>query len=153
LKRIILLVGMMTAGAASLCSAAAFYVIASENARLADVQLAVEHTEHDFGRVAQGKLLQHSFTVRNRGARRAVLNYRLDGCCGGTTAIVTANQQIQLPVVLETLGKSGSVTERVRVATSDPRLPEIELVLKAHIVPQQTIEPEPLDEASVDINR
>lgn len=101
-------------------------------------QLAVDAVQFDFGRVRPGAVLEHTFTVQNRGPGRIVLN-RNDGCnCRDDdlagSVIVPPGGQSPVPVTLAVSTRPGPQRRVATITTSDPRRPRLDFTLTAEVV-------------------
>ncbi|PTX91724.1 DUF1573 domain-containing protein [Opitutus sp. ER46] len=92
---------------------------------------------HDFGRVPQGTVLRHGFTLRNEGGRTLRVIDLLSSCGCTTTPDwpreLAPGASGVISVALDTTQFAGPITKTITVVTDDPRQPRIGLELKADI--------------------
>lgn len=100
-------------------------------------QVRVPVDVHDFGTVARGDSLTHTFVVENAGkAPLELLDVHV--ACGCTTAgdwtrTIAPGESGRVPLRLETAQFTGPIVKTATVVTNDPQRPDIVLTLKASI--------------------
>ena len=102
--------------------------------------LVLSRTEHDFGTVPQGLVLQTSFPMRNLGSRRLIVIEQGQGCCGQSAAprqiSLSPGESKDLVVKLDTGRWCGAVQHDLGYTTNDPRLPRFVLTVAAVVEPE-----------------
>jgi hypothetical protein len=126
------LVGVALALSVDLLAAAVMHLGSERPAAL-----AIWTTEHDFGTVTAGPVLDHVFEVRNTGDRRLVLQEVSASCsCGGASKaplIIEAGATGLIRARLETAKIRGPMKIDVRYRSSDPERPSVTFSLLADV--------------------
>ncbi len=103
-----------------------------------DATVFLEKTEHDFG-VVGSTPVRASFTVRNFGSRRLVINEDACASCGLTVSalpvVIDTGGRAEIVVELQTRSIHGSVRREAAYTTNDPTMPRFSLVLHAQRPP------------------
>jgi len=118
---------------------------------------AVGAETHNFGRLMQGAVADHSFELQNDGSEDLIIK-QVKPTCGCTVAQVKVqaeggefveytfgdpikpNTKLQFPAKLHTKNKQGHVSSRINIFSNDPR-GTIQLGLQADVDPFFTIAP------------
>lgn len=116
----------------------AVFVVVLSLGTLAQPKLAADSMVYDFGEVAEGFLVVHSFILRNAGT--GVLNFTRQPStdCGCTTAglpkmSLHPGEQLELRVNFDSTGFSGRVTKLVYVYSNDPSAPTFTLTVRGAV--------------------
>lgn len=100
--------------------------------------LDFEHTNGEFGTVVEGAVLSTTFTLRNLGTRRLVVNEEVCRPCGSTgaprTVIVKPGDSANITVSVDTNGVSGRLRHLRHYTTNDPDNPRFEILVSATVV-------------------
>ena len=94
-------------------------------------------TQHDFGKVKEGKLVKYSFSFKNIG--KSILKITdIKTSCGCTAALVSSKElkpgeQGTLKVELDTSKRKGKMIKTVTIKTNDPKVPNKILTLYADV--------------------
>jgi hypothetical protein len=98
----------------------------------------------DVGPVAKGEKLNQDFEIRNDGNAPLEI-IEVKPACGCTVASfdksVAPGKSGKVHVVLETVTFTGPISKGVTVFTSDPANPQIELTVRAKVVPYIEVKP------------
>lgn len=117
----------------------AFFAVAG----VAAPQIWIEEPEYQFGIVAEGDSVQHTFVLENRGDETLAIDSIRTGC-GCTTARLTTQslapgESVPVTITFRTNGYGGQVVSRaITVYSNDPVTPELVLFIKG------TVEKDPL---------
>lgn len=103
----------------------------------------------DFGRVAQGKTINHAFTFRNTGDAPATIG-KVDSSCGCTVANVSSQvlkpgARGEIKASFNSSDFGGPVIKEVYVHSNDPRKAIITLTMKGFIVEDMAVTPKQID--------
>jgi hypothetical protein len=96
------------------------------------IQLAEDF--FDFGRVEEGRLLQHDFAFTNTGNQVLEIQDVVTSC--GCTTIGEWNRRVEpgksgvIPIQLNTAGFSGPTLKNIKLKCNDPALPTVALYLR-----------------------
>jgi hypothetical protein len=107
-------------------------------AQLVGPKVAVQQLEYDFGKVEQGKVVKHDFTISNNGGDLLVIK-KVKASCGCTAAKPIKNElspgeSTEINVEFNTKGRSGVQHKIVYVDTNDPDKPQLELKIFGNII-------------------
>lgn len=90
--------------------------------------LNFSETQYDFGKIAEGKVVEHTFKFQNNG--KAVLKISdIKTSCGCTAALVS-NEKIEpgeegtLKVELDTKNRKGKMSRTITITSNDPKEPK-----------------------------
>jgi hypothetical protein len=92
----------------------------------------------DFGKVKEGIVLRHTFTLKNESPSELIIQKLASSC--GCTASFASNYKIppagvsRIKVVFRTKGYSGKVKQFVYVHTNNPEVPLIKLTVEAQVL-------------------
>jgi hypothetical protein len=107
--------------------------------------LVVAEPVHEFGAVAQGTLVQHSFALQNDGTDDLHID-SVVAPCGCTVAVLSDHTvppggAAELHVTFDTARFGGRKTKKVSVSTDDPDQPVVELTLAGEVMPEVVADP------------
>jgi len=94
-------------------------------------------TQHDFGKVKEGKIVEYSFSFKNVGKTILEINDIKTSC--GCTAALVSNEKLMpgeegtLKVELDTSKRKGKMIKTVTIKTNDPKMPNKILTLYADV--------------------
>lgn len=93
----------------------------------------------DFGKVKEGEILQHTFTLKNNSAKKLTIE-NLITSCACTSAKIKDNvlfpgQGTAIEVAVDTKGYSGSLEQYVYVYTDNSDNSPLRFTLKADVTP------------------
>ncbi len=94
-------------------------------------------SEHDFGKVKEGKSVDYTFKLINRG--NSILEIKNVNTSCGCTAAVLSDKKIEpgkegtIKVEFDTTHRTGEVTRTIAVTSNDPEEPNKILIIKADI--------------------
>jgi hypothetical protein len=94
-------------------------------------------TQHDFGKVKEGKVVDYTFNFRNSG--NSTLKIKdIKTSCGCTAALVSSEklepgEQGTLKVELDTSNRKGKMSRTITISTNDPKDPAKILTVYADI--------------------
>lgn len=92
----------------------------------------------DFGKVKQGEILKHNFTLKNDSSK--TLNIKdVNTSCGCTASkiakkILQPGESTVIDVSFKSKGYKGQVTQFIYVNTDNPEKPTIRFTIKAEVV-------------------
>jgi len=94
-------------------------------------------TQHDFGKVKEGKVVEYSFSFKNIGNSILKIN-DIKTSCGCTAALVSSKElkpgeQGTLKVELNTSKRKGKMIKTVTIKSNDPKAPNKILTLYADV--------------------
>ena len=139
LSRLLVLVGVVVAAAASSLA------VAAQPRPL----IALSTNSYDFGTVAQGTKVVHEFHVTNKGDADLVIE-RLAASCGCTATQLSAptikpGASEKVRVTFDTTGFIGDKTKSVLISSNDTNNPEVTVTLKGKVLSSYTVEPARVD--------
>lgn len=94
-------------------------------------------TQHDFGKVLEGKVVEHTFTFSNSGKANLEIKDIVTSC--GCTAALVSSKTIEpgkngtLKVDLDTSNRSGKMSRTITVRSNDPKEPNKVLTIFADV--------------------
>lgn len=112
---------------------------------LAAPSLTVDRPIFDFGSIAQGKKVDHTFTLKNRGDMPlSILRTRTS--CGCTVANVSTKtvepgKSAELKTTFDSASFSGNITKTITVETNDPANPTYTLTVKGVVNEELSVTP------------
>ena len=114
------------------------YVQLKDSVALSSIpKIFFPETEHDFGKVKEGKIVDYTFKLTNRG--KSVLKIdKVNTSCGCTAALLS-DKEIEpgkdgtIKVEFDTKNRSGEVTRTIAVTSNDPDEPNKILIIKADV--------------------
>lgn len=107
------------------------------SAALAGPRIQLDHREHDFGSVLQGKIVTHRFPFANAGDEDLVIQEVSTPC--GCTAVLAGESVIppggtsHIDVDYDSAARSGDVVRIITVLSNDSEEPELTLRVTAHV--------------------
>ncbi|UCH65001.1 MAG: DUF1573 domain-containing protein [Ignavibacterium sp.] len=99
--------------------------------------LKFSETQHDFGKIEQGKVVEHTFKFQNTGKSILKINDIKTSC--GCTAALVSNEKIApgeegtLLVELDTKNRRGKMSRTITINSNDPKEPTKVLTVYADI--------------------
>jgi len=117
-------------------------------------QLSVEAPSYDFGAVQGEPIIQHSFSLENKGDTPLIIR-RIQASCGCTTPGVSQlriepGEQADLPVKMDLKGRSGKQRQVITLHTNDPDRRHFPLTMTGEVVPVIQITPRTLNLMHID---
>lgn len=111
-------------------------------------ELAVERGTFNFGTIAQGKKVQHSFKIRNSGDAPLHIK-KLEAACGCTavkpsSAVVQPGQGAEIDVVFDSATFAGRVAKTVTMTTNAGRTPTYTFSMEGNITEEVQVTPRQL---------
>jgi uncharacterized cupredoxin-like copper-binding protein len=100
-------------------------------------KLFFKDTQHDFGKVKEGDVVDYTFTFENKGTK--ALNIKdIKTSCGCTAALVSSKKiepgkEGTLKVKLDTKNRIGKMSRRVTIYSNDPSNPNMVLTIFANV--------------------
>lgn len=100
--------------------------------------LVMPETQHNFGKVIEGKVVDHVFTFTNEGNKKLTIK-DVKTSCGCTAALLSKNElepgeKGELKVELNTANRSGRMTRNITIISNDPKQPEKHLTIYAEVL-------------------
>ena len=116
---------------------------------LAAPRAAVDQPVFDFGTVAQGKKVDHSFTIKNSGDAILTIG-QVSTSCGCTVAEVSSRsippgKSSNIKASFDSTNFSGSISKTIFIHTNDPKTPIYNLTIKGKLFEQIEITPKQLN--------
>lgn len=117
-------------------------------------RLVCAQPDYDFGRVKGEPMIEHSFTLENKGDSPLVIR-RVVTSCGCTTSKtrsfeIPPGDSKDLPVEIDLKGRSGPQRQFITLHTNDPNNPRLPLKVTGTAVPPIDIAPRTLNLKQVD---
>jgi hypothetical protein len=110
--------------------------------------ITLDHVNHDWGRINDQDLVNHSFKMTNTGTATVnITEIRSTcGCSAGKTTKRTLGpgESTDIDVEFNPKGRRGTELKTITVMTDNPQAPSIELHLKSLVQPRVMIEPQSL---------
>lgn len=111
--------------------------------------ISPDQPTYDFGTIAQGREIEHRFTLRNRGDAPLTVG-RLKTSCGCTAATVSAKTippgKIGIVnVTFNSLNFAGKVHKTITIESNDPHTPAATLVLKGTVAEEIVLSPRSIE--------
>lgn len=108
-------------------------------------QLVFDHSTFDFGKVTQGKKVDHVFVFRNRGDAPVTIQ-RVGSSCGCTVAtlssrVINPGKAGEIKATFDSSDFSGPVSKEVLVYTADPQKPTHTLFMKGVVIEEIVMTP------------
>lgn len=123
---------------------------------LAAPETAVDRPTYDFGSISQGKKVEHTFIIRNKGDAPLIIKSVRPSC--GCTAVTTSASVIapggsgEIRAAFDSSNYSGALQKTVAVDTNDPKVPSSTLNLKGTVIEEIRITPKLLNLGQVTID-
>jgi uncharacterized cupredoxin-like copper-binding protein len=101
-------------------------------------KIYLPETEHDFGKVENGKVVDYNFKIVNQGKSTLEIQDIKTSC--GCTAAMVSNKSIEpgkdgtIKVELNTKGHTGKMERTVTIKSNDPKVPTSTLTIYADVV-------------------
>jgi hypothetical protein len=116
---------------------------------LAAPQAAVDQPTFDFGTVAQGKKVDHSFTIKNSGDAPLTIG-QVSTSCGCTVAEVSSRtvppgKSSTIKASFNSTNFSGKISKTIYVHTNDPKTPVYNLTIKGNLFELIEVNPKQLN--------
>lgn len=122
---------------------------------LAAPETAVDRPTYDFGSISQGKKVEHTFIIRNKGDAPLIIKKVRPSC--GCTAVTTSASVIapggsgEIRATFDSAHYAGALQKTVAVDTNDPKVPSSTLNLKGTVIEEIGITPKQLNLGQVKI--
>lgn len=112
-------------------------------------RLTFDHYSFDFGKVTQGKTVDHVFVFRNTGDAPITIQ-RVDSSCGCTVAtpstrVVNPGKRGEIKTTFDSSDFSGPVSKEILVYTTDQQKPSHTLIVKGVVVEELVLTPSQLN--------
>lgn len=127
----------------SICSLLANLCIAAM--AFAAPELAVDHGSFNFGTVAQGKKVQHTFRIKNSGDAALQIK-KLEASCGCTaakpsTSSIPPGKSAEIEVTFDSGSFSGKVAKTVTLTSNAGRTPSYTFTMEGIVLEQLQVTP------------
>ncbi len=137
----------MKAALSTITTLAASLLLATS--AIAGPNLLFDQPVYDFGKVAQGKNIEHVFTFRNTGDAPATIS-KVDSSCGCTVANVSSRvlppgARGEIKATFNSSDFGGPVSKEVYVHSNDPRRGIITLTMKGIVTEDMVVTPGQVD--------
>lgn len=102
-------------------------------------RISFSNGHHDFGKVLQGKTVEHTFIFENKGTQDLWIK-EVTTSCGCTAALVRSNtvkpgEKGEIKVSYDSQGRAGKVSRTITVVSNDQVEPVKELTIDAYVTP------------------
>jgi len=129
------------------------FLLTSVTAALAAPVISVDRPVYDFGTLNQGKKLEHTFTITNKGDAPLTI-LRTHSSCGCTVAKVSTNtidpgKTAELKTTFDSASFSGKVSKTITIETNDPAKPSYTLTIKGSVTEDLVVSPRQLNLGAV----
>ncbi len=108
-------------------------------------EIAVEKPVFEFGTIAQGEKVEHTFVLKNRGsAPLTIKNTRTScGCtvANASSSVIQQGKSTTIKASFDSSNFFGNVTKTISVETNDPKTPVFILTLKGTVVEEIVVAP------------
>ncbi len=126
-----------------------FLLLALFGNALAAPHISVEQPTYNFGTLPQGKKLDHTFIIKNRGDEPLTISH-VRPACGCTAAnasspIIPAGKTSEIKVTFDSANFFGNVSKTIAVETNDLTTPVYTLTLTGTISEELTVKPKQLN--------
>ena len=114
------------------------HVVMEKKAGTSQPEAFFLETQHDFGKVIQGEVVEYTFQLENKGSSTLKISDIKTSC--GCTAALLSKESIEpgdkgtLKVELDTKNRSGKMSRTITVQTNDPNEPSKVLTIYADIL-------------------
>ncbi|RMD85529.1 MAG: DUF1573 domain-containing protein [Candidatus Dadabacteria bacterium] len=117
-------------------------------AELISPKIELDSTQYDFGKVTQGEVVEHTFTIKNSG-KKILRIIRVTPSCGCTVAkikktLLAPNETASLKVRFDTEGFMGNKVKTVTIYSNDPDSQVVVLTIKGVVLSDLETEPDRL---------
>ncbi|MBJ6749787.1 DUF1573 domain-containing protein [Geomonas anaerohicana] len=119
--------------------------VCSATIALAAPELVVDRGSFNFGTVAQGKKVQHTFTIRNNGDAPLQIK-KLEASCGCTaakpsTSVVSPGKSAEIEVTFDSGSFSGKVEKTVTLTSNAGKTPAYTFKIEGTVLEQLQVTP------------
>ncbi|MCC6220246.1 MAG: DUF1573 domain-containing protein [Deltaproteobacteria bacterium] len=117
----------------------------SANAEELVPKIAIEKPMHDFGKVAQGTVVNHAFKVKNIGTAPLII-HRILADCGCTVATaqvkeIAPQEESEIAATFNTAGFYAYKTKTIRIYTNDPKNATAVIGFRGTVVTDVDVDP------------
>jgi uncharacterized cupredoxin-like copper-binding protein len=104
-------------------------------------QLYFSETQHDFGNVKEGQVVDYTFKFKNTG--KGILEVKnVSTSCGCTVALISSKKldpgkEGTLRVELDTKNREGKINRNITIQSNDPKEPNKALIIFADIIKEK----------------
>lgn len=103
-------------------------------------QVSFDDTEFNYGTITDGDIVEHTFTVTNKGNSDLYIR-KIETGCGCTVAtpekgVLAAGESTTIKAVFNSAHKEGNIRIYVRVITNDPKQPYTQLKIDGKVLPK-----------------
>ncbi len=115
------------------------FVPQQTKAQVKSSKIFFEETEHDFGKVQQGKTLSYDYKFKNDGEGNLLVK-KVRASCGCTGASIgdkkdfKSGEEGEIKVTFNTSGRRGVQNKTVSVQTNDPNKPMVILSFTCDVI-------------------
>lgn len=100
-------------------------------------QIVISQDEFNFGKVAEGSVVEHIYTIKNTGGVPLTFS-KVFTACGCTTADIPpagilTGAEAPIKLTFDSLGFNGPVEKSARLYTNDPKTPFLDIKLKGEV--------------------
>ena len=100
--------------------------------------LVVPETQYNFGKVPEGKVVDHIFSFTNDGNEKLTIE-EVKTSCGCTAALLSKKElnpgeKGELKIELNTANRSGRMTRNITIISNDPETPQKHLTIYAEVL-------------------
>jgi len=100
--------------------------------------IELTNMQFDFGKVPEGKVVDHIFSIKNSGNATLSIN-EVKTSCGCTATVLdkkelAPGEETTLKVELNTANRSGKMSKNVTIISNDPKEPQKHLTIYAEIL-------------------
>ena len=101
--------------------------------------LHIENPSYNFGDIEQGKIVEHSFNIKNNGNLPLIISNVITTC--GCTAPewpkepIAPNNSTSIKIVFDSRGKAG-IQNKVVTIISNAQIPQSRIKIKANVIPK-----------------
>jgi hypothetical protein len=118
-------------------------------------RISAEHPVFDFGTVRQGRKIDHSFVIRNRGDAPLVIE-KTRTSCGCTVANVTTRSiapggSSEIKITFDSGNFAGKIEKTVSIDANDPNSPVTTLTIKGIVTEELVVMPKQLNFGSIKV--
>jgi hypothetical protein len=113
------------------------FVTAAVFAQFQGPKITSKEKEYDFGKIKEGEIVTHSFTVYNSGSEELVIG-RVKASCGCTAAdpiktSLSPGDSTSIEVKFNSIRRRGPQRKYVYIFSNDPAMPQLRLVFTAFV--------------------
>lgn len=108
-------------------------------------ELVADHASFNFGTVAQGKKVQHTFRIKNSGDAPLQIK-KLEASCGCTavkpsTSVISPGKSADIDVTFDSASFSGKVAKTVTLTSNAGRTPSYTFTMEGIVLEQLQVTP------------